>query len=531
MALDLQGQLVPRWIARWRTNGSQSVADSVPQTGHTRPSLLRKAGVLAAIALFGLAWGGVVAMAGVNALYLCVSLIGCAFILRDFRIGVALLIVLMPISRSWMFPHAMLGVTGLNPFNLLLVATVGSLLLHGLSEKNRGPLVPRPLLWLYIVPIIAAGVLGSGHVNEIPSFLLDGNVIEFENASGYFRDMVMKPLIMVVFALVVGAAVARSDKPERFLYPAVAAIWVMSALVIVFVLLSGTSLKDMAGSESREVLSALGMHANSLGRLYVSAYALLLFTWAESKSSGFRLALLVSMVVVVVALVLTFSRGAFLSFVLVNVLYLVWRRNARTWMLFGLLAACVLVALPGAVYDRVLMGVGSGSVDTISAGRIDYLWLPLLPELARSPIYGHGLGSIMWSEPMRTGGGITFLPVEHPHNAYLQAVLDMGIIGLVLLCAYFWHVWKGLRALSRDAALSPTLRGFYAGSAAGLASLLLSYFTDSSLTPGVEQSFLWLSVGMMYGHASKALHSARAAAKDHAAVRSYRAGPPHAQEH
>jgi O-antigen ligase len=173
------------------------------------------------------------------------------------------------------------------------------------------------------------------------------------------------------------------------------------------------------------------------------------------------------------------------------------------------------------------MGVGSGSVDTISAGRIDYLWLPLLPELARSPIYGHGLGSIMWSEPMRTGGGITFLPVEHPHNAYLQAMLDMGIIGLILLCAYFWHVWKGLRDLSRDAGLSPTLRGFYAGSAAGLASLLLSYATDSSLTPGVEQSFLWFSVGMMYGHASSAFRSARSAAKHGGAKSTDPAGPAH----
>jgi hypothetical protein len=30
-------------------------------------------------------------------------------------------------------------------------------------------------------------------------------------------------------------------------------------------------------------------------------------------------------------------------------------------------------------------------------------------------------------------------------------------------------------------------------------SLLISYITDSSLTPGPEQSFLWLAIGMMYG--------------------------------
>src|SRR5436190_24299910 len=118
MALDLQGQLFSHWIAKWRGHDSSSGADSLPQHRHTKPSVLRKACVLVAIALSGVAWGGVVAVAGVNALFLCVSLIGCAVILRDFRIGVALLILLMPISRSWMFPHAMLGVTELNPFNL-----------------------------------------------------------------------------------------------------------------------------------------------------------------------------------------------------------------------------------------------------------------------------------------------------------------------------------------------------------------------------------------------------------------------------
>ena len=53
--------------------------------------------------------------------------------------------------------------------------------------------------------------------------------------------------------------------------------------------------------------------------------------------------------------------------------------------------------------------------------------------------------------------------------------------------------------MSVDPALSPTLQGFYAGAAAGMASLLISYITDSSLTPGPEQAFLWLAIGMMYG--------------------------------
>src|SRR3972149_8915540 len=65
--------------------------------------------------------GGIsVAMADLNALFLSVGVIGCLFVLYDFRIGVAALIVFLPISASQFFPHEILGITGLNPLNVLL---------------------------------------------------------------------------------------------------------------------------------------------------------------------------------------------------------------------------------------------------------------------------------------------------------------------------------------------------------------------------------------------------------------------------
>jgi len=106
--------------------------------------------VFAGITLLGAIWGSAIAVAELNALYLCVSLIACAFILLDFRVGVVLLILLMPISNSTVFPHEMLGITGLNPVNLLLVGTLGSYLLHGVSDGSLRRFMPRPLLWLYI---------------------------------------------------------------------------------------------------------------------------------------------------------------------------------------------------------------------------------------------------------------------------------------------------------------------------------------------------------------------------------------------
>jgi O-antigen ligase len=110
---------------------------------------------------------------------------------------------------------------------------------------------------------------------------------------------------------------------------------------------------------------------------------------------------------------------------------------------------------------------------------------------------------------MRRGIGEAILPVTHPHNAYLQAQLDLGVVGLVLLCAYFAHVWRGFRALSADASLSPLLRGFYQGAAAGLLSILVSDLTDSSLVPRPEQVYMWLAIGMLYGQRARQQWSAR----------------------
>ena len=460
---------------------------------------------IAAVAALAALWGAAVAFLDVNALYLCVALVGCLFVLFDFRIGVVLLILLVPISRSAVFPHAMLGMTGLNPLNLLLLGTLGSYLLQGLADGSLKRFVPRPLFWLYLVPIITAGILGSRHVEDIAPYFFMGDGLTYDNAAGYLRETLMKPLMLVLFALLVGAAVARSRNPEKLLVPALISIWVMGALVIVFVARSGVGLGELSGSGSREFLTPLGMHANELGRLYATAYGLALFSWAAAKTPGLKLAMLISMAVSTGALILTFSRGGFLGFIVINALFLLWRMNAKTALFAIVLAACALFAVPGAVYERATLGFGEG-LNVISAGRYEGLWLPLLPEVLRSPVWGNGLSSILWSDAMRTAGpGGTVLLTTHPHNAYLEALLDMGVVGLVLILAYFVHVWRGFRRLGKDPELNPAMRGFFQGAAASLASLLIAAIADGSLAPKAEQSFVWLAIGMMIGcHVKKA---------------------------
>jgi len=415
---------------------------------------------------------------------------------RDFRAGVALMIVIMPISQSYAFPHAMFGITGLNPLNLLLVTTLGVFVLRTAGEKGAlTGFMPRPLVWLYLAPLAMGVFLGMDDVGRIPSIFRDLDMIFFDNAAGYIRDMFGKPFTFVLYALLVAAAVQRSAQPERFVKPMVVSVAVMALLALGYTLASGMSLSDLAGTYARHFFSPLGMHANDLGRLYACAYALLLFTWDRSSNLALKTLLMLCMGLVVMALLVTFSRGAFFGFILVNIIYLFSRRHVKTLLLAAAAIPVALFLTPGAVWSRMTMGFGEGA-NAISAGRVGEIWAPLVPTLLDSPIWGKGLGSIMWSQPMIDG---RLAQVGHPHNAYLQAFMDMGVIGLVLLCAWWIFCWRRLRALSREQALAPELRGFFEGAAAGLAAFLVAGVAGSSLAPVPAQAFLWLAVGMMFG--------------------------------
>jgi O-antigen ligase len=179
----------------------------------------------------------------------------------------------------------------------------------------------------------------------------------------------------------------------------------------------------------------------------------------------------------------------------VNVIYLFSRRRVKTLVLAVLLIPVALYFTPGAVWSRMTMGFGDG-LNAISAGRVGEIWAPLLPTLADSPVWGNGLGSVMWSEPMIHG---RLALVAHPHNAFLQALMDIGVLGLIALVAYWIHAWRGMRRLRNDERLTPELQGFFEGAAAGLLAFLVAGFAGSSLMPVPEQAFLWLAVGMMYG--------------------------------
>src|SRR5260370_34378213 len=112
MALVLERRIPPGSAALWRRCAAGFGDDGPREDARSRHSIAFKLSVFSGIALLGAFWGSAVAAAGFKALYLLGLLLGCAFILRDFLIAWVLLIPFVSISRSYVIPPAILGVTG-----------------------------------------------------------------------------------------------------------------------------------------------------------------------------------------------------------------------------------------------------------------------------------------------------------------------------------------------------------------------------------------------------------------------------------
>src|ERR1041385_8097984 len=62
-------------------------------------------------------WGYAPAVADLAGLYIALALLGSVAVLLDFRVGAVLLLLMLPMSQSSLFPRSLMQINGLNPLN------------------------------------------------------------------------------------------------------------------------------------------------------------------------------------------------------------------------------------------------------------------------------------------------------------------------------------------------------------------------------------------------------------------------------
>lgn len=453
--------------------------------------------VLSVAMLSALSTGAVIGLfGGTAALLALLVVLFMAFAVSDYRTGILIAVVLLPLSATQLLPRSLFGIAGLNPLNVTLLMAAASITFMWLFQRRQIAIPSYPQsLYLYVGALTLGAFHGIFHVSSIPAFYKALDLIDFDSPAGYIRDIFLKPMLILVTAFMLSVAVRNARHPPAYLIPLFFSALILPLFVIVYVALSGASLTMLASSRSREVLSVTGMHANELGLMFNMAFALALFSFSGMRHDLKKWMMGFSISVLSVAITLTFSRGAYLGILSVIAYFLFTQRRFKVIAAGLVLVPVVLAVMPQAVVERATTGAQERSIDTITAGRVDRIWRPLAPEVLSSPVVGHGLSSILWSEASRHG---LILRVGHPHSAYLGLLLDFGFLGAIVIFFFFWRMWRFFAALARSST-EPLWRGFFQGAMACILLLLVQGLTDDRFTPTFAQTFLWLSYGMAIG--------------------------------
>jgi O-antigen ligase len=428
--------------------------------------------------------------------------------LRDYRVAIWLTVFMLPIGPSNLIPHEMLGMSAIYIVHALMLVTISSLLLTAALRPGRLAMPPWPrIFWLYLALFLGAAIHGAFYVEEIPDYFVVLNVVTSNSVRDYMLVTVINPALALATGFALSIAIRSARRPEMYLIPVFASATVYALFVFWFAVTSGGSINDLASQEQRQYLSGTGMHANELGLLLNTAMALALFSFFNVRKVGLRVVLAILTGVLGLAVLLTFSRGAWLGTVAVFGYLLFVRRNFVLFAVALLLIPVAALLMPEGVTERATHEVGNNNVDAISSGRVDDIWKPIIPEIFKHPFVGGGSGSILWSDAAKEQN---MLPVGHPHSAYLGVLLDLGLVGAVIILLFFGHMWRLYRRVA-DNVPERLWQGFFHGAAACILLMFVQGLTDDSFLPSRTQSYVWISYGIAIGFASRLKARARQA--------------------
>ncbi len=160
--------------------------------------------------------------------------------------------------------------------------------------------------------------------------------------------------------------------------------------------------------------------------------------------------------------------------------------SKRRIVFVGLLLAFGIIGL--ALYtgvDEVVARYEAISDEWRSERDRTALWNDAWPLILERPLLGSGLGTFQWTYPAHESVRPD-IPARYAHNDYIQALSEVGIVGLGLLLWAFGAVWR-IAYRNFKNAQDPMIRGIGLGTIGMLTAIALQECTDFGLyIPGVS---------------------------------------------
>jgi O-antigen ligase len=422
---------------------------------------------------------------------------------KDWYVSLCGLILTMAVIEHPDVPKAMFGIPGFNFWNLLLVVVVAA----WLSARKREGLtwdMPRGVT-LMLLLYLGVVLIGFGRL------LLDRTDVGDSVVS-----LVSEDLIDTVKWVVPGLLLfdgCRSRKRFSMAMASLLGVYVLLALYVIKwmpmdLLTNGEALQQRA---LKILVNEVGYSRVNMSMMLAGAgWAVFSVRFLTPRRRTWLLAV-VGFGVIAYAQALTGGRMGYVAWAAVG-LILCTIRGRGMLLLAPVFVLAVAVAVPAAK-DRLLEGFdappqvaltlgnayASGDeevdLDTVTAGRI-LIWPYVLQRIGEAPVLGYGRLA------MRRTGLVTFLSTylhegfDHPHNMYLELMLDNGLVGVLAVLPFYVFVVAVALRLFADSR-SPVFIAVGGVTAALTLALLIAGLGSQTFYPREGSVCMWCAIGLM----------------------------------
>ena len=435
-----------------------------------------------------------------------------AYAWRDWFKALCGLIVLMAVTEHPDMPRSLLGVDGLNPWNLLCLDIVAA---WAVTRRSEGRVWDLPrhvtiLLLLYFGVILVSFLRMLGNPTGLP----------VSTAALWNEGLINSLKFVVPGVLLFDGCRSRSRFNLALL-----------ALLGLYLLLAVQVFKwvpfwwDPADLErrTRKILRAeVGYYRVDLSTMLAGASWALFAAAGLLGTPGRRLLAVGLGLLVVGAQLLTAGRGGYVAWVVVG-LVLCCLRWRRYFLLTPIVVAIVFWALPPELFrlspdttNEVVVGGGEDTDDDgITAGRLRF-WPLVLGKIGDSPVFGYGRHAFI-----RTGLSAEIVregleeAVGNPHSAYLELLLDTGWVGFLLVMPFYMVVMFTAVRLFRDSR-SPIFIAAGGAATALVLAQLVAGVSGQSFYPREGTVGMWCAIFLAFRvdvERSRAISATRAAAR------------------
>lgn len=429
---------------------------------------------------------------------------------KDWYKSLCGLIIIMAIISYPDLRGSIAGIQGFNRWNVLFIFVFMGWLFHK-NHENLTWDMPRHiniLLLLYIFIII----VGFYRMIGDPANIIEYAIIsksDVPSIASFYSEQLINTIKWMLLGLLLFHGCNSRSRFTMGVCSLLAVYFLLGLQVIKWMPLSAITSGDSLSYRSAKILvNEIGYHRVNLSVMLAGASWAIFSLLALVKTRGNFLLLILAGLSVMFAQALTAGRAGYVAWSVVGIIlsFIRWR---KILFFIPIVALIIFIALPS-VWERVTIGVMQGvdveaytSLDeqkidqyTLTAGR-SIAWPFELQAISKAPLVGYGRMAMQ-----RTGLSAYLLQkyneeFPHPHQAYLEWLMDNGILGFLPVLVFFLIVLKYSISLLRDNR-SPVFIAIGGVTVSILCALLVGSFGSQSFYPREGAVPMWCAFGLMF---------------------------------